>query len=1072
MNCSHSEPENTLDCAECQSLLALSARLGSRLAPPPSPLGADWARRTAEAVLQRAQSEPPPPDLKNRLPGQSPWRSVHSNPLVHIVRRERTRRMFRLPGLAAVLLLYALPGWLFNFAGGEEQWAYMGVVRLGLTVVLPLFLLAAESASLSSLVRGRCLEEMLHAGMPPGLLTDTLAFNGLRALLPVLALIGLVLAPLQGGGSMLAWCGSAAAVFACVSYLTQAALLVPQRATRIAAVGLPLAVGSLAGTPALAVGCLATLSLCAVQARRDSQLRLAGIDQGKAPAARKRRTPWHSLVLSRLPNSAVLRREVQRHPELPLAPLGLAAAALAAAAAWWSPGSVSPLLVLAGLCAVAAWEGQSLLVREKTSGTFEVLAHSNLDRRDWLQAAGWLSVLRWWPLVLVTSLCALSGTGGTDTWLPGAAVGTALSLTAALWSGSRLGVGSGWRCASQRSALGQTARQLGVSAVTCLVVLKVAFSLRDLLLQWHSRDYPVVSETLDASLGALLNSPELLAVPLVALFTWWCARRAVGDDVTSSARDGNLWAAASALGFPLVIFLDLLVESHNSQTVRLTALPCLWAGLAFWLSAPLRPVSVYAGWRQPRSWVLPLLLPCLIWLACCVTFWTTRNSDWLASAPTMTDGLAHWLPACLGWAVLLVLVAERAGWQAPASPVDRGAALRRWACAALLLAAPAWAQLRNWQLVESWQRGTPDIASWPPASRYLRLSDGRRVFLQDSPQNIKFHNSVSPFTLGQLQYFDSSLDSNLVASSLSRGPVSASLPPFSPEAFAELQRLRPRLTALAYEVATNADVAACGEQVINLLDRALHCFWREALRRGDQTRAVAAWREHVRFDRALVERQQVVWQVRATVNLFHRWQEALLMLRQNHLNAQDRSLIAHELEQTRPDLVDRQVVEESLQYRLPKRGWGGQEEATRLTRWLWHRLALARLNQAAALRSSVRAGGGQLSLGPIPGLEPELEKDWRAELLRDQQSVSRFRLLLQACRLVLAIEEARDRLGSYPTSWINRVGSYRVAYRKTDSSYSLRLSLWVPELQHDELLYLTSTGFRMSGVEEWNSWRI
>ena len=46
------ESQHLADCPECQQRMLSMQKLRSRLVPPPSPLGRDFARRTAQHVLR------------------------------------------------------------------------------------------------------------------------------------------------------------------------------------------------------------------------------------------------------------------------------------------------------------------------------------------------------------------------------------------------------------------------------------------------------------------------------------------------------------------------------------------------------------------------------------------------------------------------------------------------------------------------------------------------------------------------------------------------------------------------------------------------------------------------------------------------------------------------------------------------------------------------------------------------------------------------------------------------------------------------------------------------------------
>lgn len=564
------ETQHLSQCPECQQRMISMQKLRSRLAPPPSPLGRDFARRTAQHVLRVSDV------VKPHKPRGGWWSRLRDNPLVHVVQRERARRLLRLPGLAAILLLYLLPGgFIHQYGEVDANWAYFGMVQIGLTLLIPLFLLSLEWATLSSLVRGRCLEEMLQAGLEPVLVSDTLALGGLRSLLPALLMIGFALLPVHPQ-SLLVWLPLTALAFSASGYLSQAHLLGMGWPRWLSFLGAGAVAGCL-GAPApwnlVSAAVLFTLGLAA---RHQSVGSLTLQQQGRMPAPRRQRgSAWQIWLARRLPDLALLQRELRRRNLLTLGVLaGNLGVCLAVYTAFSSSAFSWPLLAgCAGLLAAF-----SLVQKEKDGGAYEVLLHSGLRSRDFWASAVWIAGLQFLPAclaaILFTFYQAWSVNPPTACL---ATLGTGISLFVSLRAGAVIGASIAVAAQSPRQA---STRCIQEAALLCLASLLTVGLVAPLF--GSGSPLSLLLQVLGLNLSDALEGIAVLPVMLALHLR---ARSLSGPSFVF-----NPWTFSLAMLVPLCLWFQIASHNYyrnsNSQANSCTGMAILVGLLWAWWAAP------------------------------------------------------------------------------------------------------------------------------------------------------------------------------------------------------------------------------------------------------------------------------------------------------------------------------------------------------------------------------------------------------------------------------------------------------------------------------------------------------
>lgn len=650
MNCPHPEEQisawldgevdlsaHALECTDCQQKMAALQKLRSRLSAPPSPLGKDFARRTATHILRTSLTDHMVRQSASELQS-SWWQRIRNNPLVAILGRERNRHLLRLPSLLGLLLLYLVPTLWANGLEADARWAYFGTVQLGIMVGLPLYLLSIEMTTLSSLVRGRCLEELLQTGLPPGQLCDTLAWNGLMALGPALALCTTCLLLVDPNPTTASWLPVSLITFWACSYLAQLALLgvKPARRTALAALLLTCA-GLLSPFPwNLLVG--VTTGATGWRARRFSIDFLQRVQAGQSQSsARQNPTPWQEWLIRRLPDLALLQRELRRSPRALLSPFNLLAPALALATFYVRGDQTPPMTWICLASVVAAYLSLNLVAREKESSSYELLLHSGLKAGDWVQSALWLNLIRMGPTLLVA--CFYQG-------IPVAfgytmqVIQLLASAIVCLWAGTVVGVAAGLQTAGARQALQKALGQLAqVALQSAFWFALTAVALNSLSYDWRY---------------SALEAASAFAWVFPVLFLYTRARRTTRSDFQPlNGLSLRTWLAGPLpLGLLAYVNLNSQIRLLGVETL-LTGLGCvLWAWWWQPLEGKLRRASL-------KTWTLAVL-SLLIWVLAWDTTLTLLYLRWEWDYASVLEALpgihqAGWQGLGL-WGLLL------AGW--------------------------------------------------------------------------------------------------------------------------------------------------------------------------------------------------------------------------------------------------------------------------------------------------------------------------------------------------------------------------------------------------------------------------
>lgn len=624
------------------------------LTPPACPLGADFARQTARRVLERAGNDRRRVEPVSRGYAQRLW----TNPLQQIVRRQRTRRFFQLPNVFLLLLFYALPGLFFGQMGDpEQQQAYFGVLQTGLTLIVPLALVALEWTTMNTLVRGRCLEEMLTTGLAPSLVSDTLALNGVRTLAPLLLMTCLLLVPFRGLEA-LGWVPVGCVFLVGCNYPIQALILRPRGALW------PCLTAALLGLAATALAfpwnLLGGLSLLALACRHLVIRELLLLQQGhphqlSAPPDRRLRQ-WLS---RRLPDLALLQREVRRGALL--SPAWMGGSLLAAWAYWQQRGNLAdagwwPLAV----ALLALWQAASLVHREQASGTREVLLHSGLEPLDWWHSSAWISALRLVPVAAFLMLA--SG------WKqPLLALGVLTLCLVANWAGAVLGVVSAWE-GSLRSTLGRAfAHLVAVGGYTTAAGLMLSTVVGD------SASARRLVDNDDFLMSIFYPLSQVVPLLLVGLALWARARQVTARGWVERP---SLPVLQLVPALPIAYFSQLLMLSSPEAATWWTGVTLMFSTLWFFWAQPM----FAAPRRYPGRWALlsasylvcvPLASYALAWL---LVFQISPELIEVVAWGSQIDPLhlllhvSIWslVVARLNWTLETAPQASRHRWQMPA----------------------------------------------------------------------------------------------------------------------------------------------------------------------------------------------------------------------------------------------------------------------------------------------------------------------------------------------------------------------------------------------------------------------
>jgi hypothetical protein len=720
MTCDHDLDDaahNAVECPACQQHMSSLQKLRSRMAPPPSPLGADFAKRTAETVMRKSLVAARADSLRRQTEGNW-YQRLTDNPLVHIVRRQRNRHMFRLPKLAAVLVAFLVPGSFVMAAGDVEAIAaYFTTIRLGLLVVLPLFLLSLELATLTSLVRGRCLEEILHTGMEPRNVCDTLTANGIRALLPATMLILLAVVPLQieeaSALQMLSWLPLTLISYGSCCYLSQAHLLVsswPRLASGVGVGALAAALG--AHAPYNVLGAILLLGL-GCWARRVCCRTLESMQAGRVEARRARRRPvWGEAIARRLPDDALLQRELRRNSQLLVSPWTLASS-VCAAFVISRLYCAEPAFWMGLLALLSMFLAQNLVSREKETGTYDVLIHSGLTPADWLRSATWLNCLRLFPLlggVATSYACATRA----EAIAPLMVLGIFCALVVSVWAGAVAGVWAGMLRESRRAALGEGFKQAAIAALYAVMAMA--------LLQIITGEFSLLGSR--ESLWRTYSLAVVLTLSATLLGGYVRARQ-LHNRLSGVSTAWPYWLLGSLALLPLLLLLNTEARGEGWFGTVATG----WVLVVCWC---LRPVELQLL-NRADSLARKARLACLSLgagaLVVALTFWTAWACVLLRLNTGVASLLEYWPGVDYGqatvvlslWVLTWMLLGERNGWfpRIEASASLRSRFFRRTLAVGSVLLIPGALAARELVSLESWTHQSPPPLGKPPIHREL-----------------------------------------------------------------------------------------------------------------------------------------------------------------------------------------------------------------------------------------------------------------------------------------------------------------------------------------------------------------
>ncbi|MCA9793240.1 MAG: zf-HC2 domain-containing protein [Candidatus Eremiobacteraeota bacterium] len=416
------------ECSQCRQLVG-SLRELPAVIPVARALPSDFASRVARQAEERVV----PALVVNRAVGRfSRWLDSlvslsGSHPLAALLETRALRAGLRGPSfwLATVVLAYGLPGLAMSFMGqGVSARFFVATVGISLLIALPLYHFGTDVSILRSLVRGRCLDEVLTSGLSSGGVSDALASFSLRSLmrvgLPVAFVLALGVGIFPASSRALAltaalgWLPLTACLLFVGSYLVQAVMVAPRFGSGAAwAAGLVaggLGAGVAGGSGWLlwhghGLACLAfSLVFGGLALLAGRSFTIAALERTVEPPARSyERNPWVGAVS----DNPIVQREVARLAgnipggltglflvRLVLPVLAMISATLLlnfVAIDDWRGSIETFLIVVASISFVrCAVRTSSALVEERERGTLETLLASGLN--EWVFLRGWLQV--------------------------------------------------------------------------------------------------------------------------------------------------------------------------------------------------------------------------------------------------------------------------------------------------------------------------------------------------------------------------------------------------------------------------------------------------------------------------------------------------------------------------------------------------------------------------------------------------------------------------------------------------------------------------------------------------------
>ncbi|MCA9795639.1 MAG: hypothetical protein KC910_27715, partial [Candidatus Eremiobacteraeota bacterium] len=118
-----------------------------------------------------------------------------SHPIVSLIESRASRARRQLPGPILLALIFGWPGLVFRLDDELSQLAFLMVAGGCLLVALPWYYFKTDVDILRSLRQGRCLEDLLCAGVDGRGMVDTLAVHSLRSIVKVAVPCLLIMLP-------------------------------------------------------------------------------------------------------------------------------------------------------------------------------------------------------------------------------------------------------------------------------------------------------------------------------------------------------------------------------------------------------------------------------------------------------------------------------------------------------------------------------------------------------------------------------------------------------------------------------------------------------------------------------------------------------------------------------------------------------------------------------------------------------------------------------------------------------------------------------------------------------------
>ncbi len=407
--------------------------------------------------------------------------SLRDNPTLALFARDAARNALTIRSAVFIFWLFCMPSLVLEPSRGAwvvgtvpaQRDAYFAAVYGMLMIFVPVLLLFQTYGFCQRLIQGRVLEEILLTRVEPADVADSLLLAHLRRTTPLMGLLLAALTPvivLEARWSAFLWpLWSFVISSACCLILYKAMLkqcLVKTRAIGgyswefLAVSGL---LGLFLAPNRYLVIVLVVVVWAALAIRRELIGQLQLLSGGNFPGPTSNLTSRNSVgrleawLSDRFVDRPLAYRQLRRlrifSPSnllFNLCPVGILLGIQGGRTLGWTC-----VLLAAGLAYATA---VSQLLREKSTGNFEILMQGGVTRDDFSQSYFWLSLFRWSPasLLLWLQLChqydselsLVSHCSWQLHWVFQLcwALGTGLSLLCAQWCGAKLGTRAGFLC--------------------------------------------------------------------------------------------------------------------------------------------------------------------------------------------------------------------------------------------------------------------------------------------------------------------------------------------------------------------------------------------------------------------------------------------------------------------------------------------------------------------------------------------------------------------------------------------------------------------------------------------------